>query len=233
VNSHTPTFGATVPATESPFSRVSSEVHQPHVLAASAAFEPKRSSLVAWTVRMAQVADRIIARTFPSSFLNHVQSKGLVEKTLNGLDRCFRLIPTHQGVVAVERARLQIQQVLNARRERYRRFQGLRQAMVRDTFSHSDSYLHLNPVCRWIRISDELVSDRECPSGSVLFFLANNDVHGLRMSLEGQVLINELADYQPCTVLQWAQLSSLADIRQIDVLVRHLAEIGLVAWGTE
>ena len=37
----------------------------------------------------------------------------------------------------------------------------------------------------------------------MLFFLADGEVHGLRMNLEGQVLINELADYQPCTVLQW------------------------------
>ncbi len=50
------------------------------------------------------------------------------------------------------------------------------------------------------------------------------------MRLEGQVLINELADYEPCTVAQWARLSALVDAQQLTELVRHLVEIGLVAY---
>ncbi len=49
------------------------------------------------------------------------------------------------------------------------------------------------------------------------------------MRLEGQVLVNELADYQPCTIAQWARLSALVDAPQLAALVRHLVGIGLVA----
>ena len=44
-------------------------------------------------------------------------------------------------------------------------------------------------------------------------------------------LINELADYQPCTIAQWARLSTLVDVPQLTVLVRHLADMGLVAYA--
>jgi hypothetical protein len=44
------------------------------------------------------------------------------------------------------------------------------------------------------------------------------------------VLINELADYQPCTVDQWARLSPLVDAAQLQGLVRYLETVGLVAW---
>jgi hypothetical protein len=135
-------------------------------------------------------------------------------------------------VVAAERARLQIEQVSQLRRARYRRFEQLRRSQ--QPFHAPSSYLHLNPVCRWIRISEEAVSQQqECLSGSVLFFLADGDVHGLRMNLEGQVLINELADYQPCTIRDWARLSSLADLEQLERLVGELSDIGLVAWSQE
>ena len=93
----------------------------------------------------------------------------------------------------------------------------------------SAGQVYLNPACCWIRINEEPHSDRSSLSSSVLFFLVNDEIRGLRMNLEGQVLVNELADYQPCTIRQWAQLSSLADANQLSSLVRHLAEIGLVA----
>ncbi len=93
----------------------------------------------------------------------------------------------------------------------------------------SAALIHLSPACCWIRINEEPRGDRGSLSSSVLFFLVNDEIRGLRMNLEGQVLINELADYQPCTIRQWARLSSLADASQLSSLVRHLAEIGLVA----
>ena len=233
VSSHTPVMGAMPQLDrENVFQVVSSNGRTSHLQATSIAFEPRRSSLVSWTVRIAQVADRILAHAFPASGVATERADGFVEKTLNGLDRCCRLIPTHQGVVAAERARLQIQQVLQMRRARFQRFQQMRRSQK--SFHEPSSYLYLNPVCRWIRISEEAVSQQqECLSGSVLFFLADGDVHGLRMNLEGQVLINELADYQPCTILDWAQLSSLADLQQLERLVRELADIGLVAWSRE
>lgn len=180
---------------------------------------------------MAQAVDRIIAHAVPATLLPQDHAKRLIETTLKGLDRCCRLIPAHHDVVVFERARLQVQQVLETRRERHRRFLQCRQFMAGETFNVDESYLHLNPVCRWIRMTEEPTqSDPDCHSGSVLFFLADHQVHGLRMNLEGQVLINELADYQPCTVVQWARISSLGNLQQLELLAQQLADIGLVAW---
>ena len=67
---------------------------------------------------MAQVADRILRRV-SGFWLAAEPANGLVEKTLNGLERCGRLIPMQQGVVAAERVRLQIEQVLQQRRKRF------------------------------------------------------------------------------------------------------------------
>ena len=88
----------------------------------------------------------------------------------------------------------------------------------------------MNPANCWIRwdVETGLVED-ETFSGSALFFLDGNELRGIRMHLEGQVLVNELADYQPCTIAQWARLSALVDVPQLVALVRHLVGIGLVA----
>ena len=73
--------------------------------------------------------------------------------------------------------------------------------------------------------------DDESYTASALFYLDGQELRGIRMRLEGQVLINELADYQPCTIAQWARLSALVDPSQLAVLVQHLAGIGLVAYA--
>ena len=182
---------------------------------------------------MAQLADRIMSRAFPTGLVPTERSEGLVQKTLNGLGRVCGMIPTQHERVAAEQARLRIQQVLGVRKERFERFRALRgtmQGMAVPLDETSAWAIHLNPVNCWIRISDEPVSGaRDTLAGSVLFFFADNEVRGLRMNLEGQVLMNELADYQPCTIRQWARLSSLADAQQLSAVVQHLAELGLVA----
>ncbi len=94
-------------------------------------FEPRRSSLVSWALRMAQVADRIASRVFPASLWSGVRGESLAERTLNGLGRYCRLIPQHQEVVAGARARLRIEQSLELRKARVERFQASRRASRR------------------------------------------------------------------------------------------------------
>ncbi len=121
-------------------------------------FEPRRSSLVSWTVRIAEVADRLASRAFPPSLWRGVRGEGLAQWTLNGIGRYCRLIPKHQEVVAAERARLKIQQHLEVRQARVERFQMSRrgmQAAGQFIDEASDRQVHLNPACCWIRILDE------------------------------------------------------------------------------
>ena len=98
--------------------------------AALPAFEPRQSLLVSWPVRVAQVAERVVARALPCARVPSPGGRGLAEITLAGLDRCCRLIPYHQEVVVAERARLRIQQAIEQRAERYRRFLELKRAMA-------------------------------------------------------------------------------------------------------
>ncbi len=200
-------------------------------LAEPLAVESKSSSLIAWTVRVAQAADRLMTGSLTGGD-TAVAAGSLVRKTLNGLDRCCRLSPAHQDAVTVERVRLMLQEVLASRRDRQRRFEQLRVGMNQAPFCPRTCYLTLNPISRWIRLADP---DSSGPwgaeGGSALFFLSGGEVRGARMTLEGQALMNELADYQPCTLCQWQQLSALAELGQLADLVQHLAQIGLVAWS--
>jgi hypothetical protein len=147
-------------------------------------------------------------------------------------------MPYHQEVVVAERARLRIHEATERRAVRYRRFLELRRTMADRPLSlgaHGTSQLHLNPANCWIRWTDQAGSaesgsgEETAYSSSALFYLDGSDLRGVRMRLEGQVLINELADYEPCTVAQWARLSALVDADQLTQLARHLVDIGLVA----
>lgn len=70
-----------------------------------------------------------------------------------------------------------------------------------------------------------------CYGCLAIFFRVGKAIRGLQMNLECQALINELADYQPCTAMKWTRLSSLADIHQLTTLAAHWRAMGLIAWG--
>jgi hypothetical protein len=198
-------------------------------------FEPRRSRLMSWPVRLAELADRLAARTLPAPHQDRVRDRGLAHATLTGLDCCCRLVPSHQASLWAERALVRIRRITDQRADSHRRFQVMRQVARQAATSDQEEItgrLHLNPAHCWARCD---ISPPSGPGttnpGTVLFFLDDDQLRGLQMQLEGQVLINELADYQPCTVDQWARLSPLVDANQLQDLVRYLETIGLVAWG--
>ncbi len=216
------------------------------------AFQPRRSVLVSWPVRVAQAADRMVARAFAPGAAHGGAAHGgaahggaahggagrvLTAITLASLDRWCHLLPAHPEAVLAERARLKIEQLVEERADRVARFLELRHAMEaaneisRELPAESPRSILLNPANCWTRWETDIGLDDESLSASVLFFMSGQELRGIRMRLEGQVLINELADYQPCTIAQWARLSALVGAPQLAVLVRHLAEMGLVAYG--
>jgi hypothetical protein len=200
------------------------------------AFQPRRSVLVSWPVRVAQAADRMVARALAPGAPGGATGRAWTTFTLAGLDRWCRLLPSHPEALLAERARLRIEQLMEERVDRLARFLELRHAMEtagqagQEWQADSSRQIHLNPANCWTRWDPAVGLDDESLSSSILFFLVGQELRGIRMRLEGQVLINELADYQPCTIAQWAQLSALVDAAQLAVLVRHLAEMGLVAY---
>jgi hypothetical protein len=186
-------------------------------------------------VRIAEIADRVVARTLAAPPASRGRDRGFAHFALAGFDRCCRLVPRHQQAVLAERAHLKIRRAVEHRRGRHQRFQELRRVMRDQRIPREDEsacLLHLNPANCWLRWESAPCSAEESGrTSSAMFFLDGSALRGLRMQLEGQVLINELADYQPCTVAQWAHLSALVDAPQLIALVRYLEEIGLVARG--
>lgn len=137
--------------------------------------------------------------------------------------------------VACQRARHQIEMLARQHRMKHLRFQELAtlaEELGSELESNSGLKVHLNPIRTWARFSTpELLDEEATPPCNVLFFAAGGDVGSAVLELEGQALINELADYQPCTLEDWADLSQLADREQLIELCRELAKMGLVAFG--
>jgi len=230
---HTPVVGAPAPRTHISFPRLSIEAGRAGLDAAPHLLEPRRSRVARGAVRIARVVGYVTTGTLARSGLRVFRADALAEKALNGLERCSGWRRGYQEMIAAERARLRIQQLLRTRQARYERFLGLRERirLTGKPFSESGSSLHLNPACHWMRFRGDAGArqDHDVPS-SVLFFLIDERILGIRMSLEEQVLLNELADYQPCTVRQWTRISSLADARQLGAMALQLHDIGLAAW---
>jgi hypothetical protein len=106
-------------------------------------------------------------------------------------------------------------------------------ARVQALDDESPCWLYLNPARCWAVLqptNPALAAHRPLP-WNTLIFQCGGHWQGLVADLEGQVLINELADYQPCSVAEWSRLSSLASAPQLALFVQRLAAGGLVALG--
>ena len=92
--------------------------------------------------------------------------------------------------------------------------------------------LHLNPLRAWCRLRTSHFLVGELPPPVTILLFAVGDVFATRVfELEGQTLINELADYQPCTLNQWSELSALADRDQLVSLCQDLSDSGLICFS--
>jgi hypothetical protein len=142
---------------------------------------------MSWPVRLAELADRLAARTLPAPHQDRMRDRGLAHATLSGLDACCRLVPGRQASLWAERALVRIRRVIDQRNDSYRRFQAIRQAARREPAADRDEttgLLHLNPAHCWLRCDSPPQSgpDPVMP-GTVLFFLDDSQLRGLRMQL--------------------------------------------------
>jgi hypothetical protein len=230
VSIHTPFLGTTASRVECPIP--TGPLGLPQLASLPARF-PARSAWVRATVRIARATQWVTTRVVARRDRVVPAREPLVELTLQGLDQLCRRVPGYRDVVTGERAWLQIERNIAQRSLRHHRFLALRRAMLTTRPALKETgplEIYLNPACCWIR-EDDRTSCRQPPGGTSLYFLVERRLCRVDLDLQGQALINELADYQPCTVSQWARLSALLDARGLVVLIRHLAELGLVAYG--
>ncbi len=137
--------------------------------------------------------------------------------------------------LACQRAHKAIDAVNADERSRYHRLQELT-CVVDQLLPRLDQTqelrIHLNPMRAWATLeTNHLVDERLDPPINVLFFQSRGEIASVVLELEGQALLNELVDYQPCTLAEWASVSSWATREELVEFCRDLAEIGLIAIG--
>lgn len=157
------------------------------------------------------------------------------ERMLAWLQQAKRLSAEQRDYVACQRARHAIEELARSRRLQHVTFQE-RYSLV-DTFleeleTNHSLRIFLNPIRTWTRFhTRSLLNGEADPPANVLFFAVGGDVATAIFELEGQALINELADYQPCALLEWTTETTFHDREDLADFVRDLAGMGLVSLG--
>lgn len=155
------------------------------------------------------------------------------EAMLRWLSATTDLSPVQRDYVACQRARHTIEDIARDKRIAYVHFQEL--SSIVDQFlpqlgSQEELRILLNPIRTWVTFeTSELLEDDVQPPSNVLCFATRGDIATAALELEGQALLNELVDYQPCTLAEWAAVSTWADRDELKEFCRDLAEMGLVA----
>lgn len=140
-----------------------------------------------------------------------------------------------QDMLALQQAHSVIQRRRQQSQPAVIRYQALcRRSICLQPMSSTNSALrvHLNPLRAWSRFRTSRFLAGDVPPPATLLLFAVGDFFATRVfDLEGQTLINELADYQPCTLDQWSALSALASREQLVSLCEDLAASGLICFS--
>ena len=157
------------------------------------------------------------------------------EAMLRWLSSTAELSPEQRDYVTCQRARHAIEDIARDNRLAYVRFQELSsivEQFLPQLDTHNDLRILLNPIRTWVTLETSELLDADIqPPSNVLCFATRGDIATAALELEGQVLLNELVDYQPCTLAEWAAVSAWAERDELSVFCRDLAEMGLVAIG--
>ena len=92
--------------------------------------------------------------------------------------------------------------------------------------------IHVNPVHTWARFVTSCFLDEPTSlPADVLFYTHDRSIGAAYLQLEGQALLHELEDLQPCTIDEWVIFSRLGDRHELIEFSTDLAKLGLVAFG--
>jgi hypothetical protein len=156
------------------------------------------------------------------------------ERMLAWLADSRRLTPVQADYVTVQRTRHALERLAADRREQHLAFQALRrQRDLSPTLLLPTTVVRINPIRAWARLeTDALLDDEVEPRNlpcDVLLLADGSDIATVQLELEGQVLLNDLADNQPCSIRNWAKLSRVNDVEELIELSRDLMALGLIA----
>lgn len=157
------------------------------------------------------------------------------DRFLRWLERAAELTPEQRDHVACQRARHAVEAAARQDRWAYVRFQELwsvADRLAEELGNNPDLVIHLNPSRAWSRFTTRALLDEESAvPAEVLFFAAGGEVRTALLEPAGQTLVRELASLAPCTLGEWAGLSTRADRDELAAFCRDLSSMGLVAFA--
>jgi len=168
-------------------------------------------------------------RAFPP--LGKIDLPTDADRLLKWLETHFALSDRQRDYISCLRARRAIQTQRGKQLSAHRRFVSMTDSAVDP--ADRRARIHLNPIRIWNRLlTTEFLDAGATPPCNVLFFATPTDVSLAMFELESQVLLNELADFQPCTIEFWAA-HSFADRSQLSRFCNDLVAMGLAAVSTD
>lgn len=157
------------------------------------------------------------------------------ERFLRWVERIPSLTPEQRDYVACQRARHAVEAEGRRNRLGHLRFQELWSTAGQlggMLGSEPRLRIHLNPIRGWSRFATSaLLGEGADVPADVIFFAVRSEVGTAVLEPVGRAMIEELADFGPCTLDQWADRSQHSDREGLVGLCRDLAEMGLVAFA--
>jgi len=171
-------------------------------------------------------------RAVPLSAFDTSTSDG--DRMLAWLADSRRLTLVQADYVTVQRTRHVLEHMAAAHREEHVAFQALRRDRdLSPTLLPPTTVVRLNPIRAWARLETEALLDETAEPCDlpcdVLLLADGSEIATVQLELEGQVLLNDLADNQPCSIRNWAELSRVSDVEELLELSRDLTALGLIA----
>jgi len=156
------------------------------------------------------------------------------DRMLIWMSETMDLDAEQRDLVKCQRARHAVEDRARLNRMQHVRFQELRthnEQLLNEWGVNQELRVHLNPIRVWTTFETNLLLDEEAePPCKVLFFAVDSDVATAVLEEEGQLLIEELAEFQPCTLEEWIVRSAEGSREELEELTTDLAEMGLVAF---
>jgi len=150
------------------------------------------------------------------------------------IDSC-PITPEQRDHIACQRARHAVEDLGRIHRLKHTRFQelcSLSEQLVAELGHNPDLRVFLNPIHYWTEFETQVLLDEDAETpANVLFYAVNSDVSTAILEPEGQALLRELQDIQPCTLDVWSITSNEATREDLIELCRDMSEMGLIAFG--
>lgn len=166
-----------------------------------------------------------------SRFLHHAPPRPLMDSTIDtdvSLE-CADLLAIQRAQAAIQRRRHQFPGAV----DRYRELGGGLLDRPDVPRIPGGTTIHLNPLRAWCRLrTSRFLQVGVAPPATVLLFAVGEAFDTRVFDLEGQTMMNVLADFQPCTLDQWSTHSALATRDQLIALCRELSAVGLLCYGS-